>query len=77
MGSDRAFDDNEDVDLSVVELDVASTGAGADSADSDERMKGLTRVLRFARLISHNAPHIEQRLRRGPHCSGWPAQRER
>jgi ATP-dependent Lon protease len=25
-------------------------------------MKGLTRVLRFARLISHNAPHIEQRL---------------
>jgi ATP-dependent Lon protease len=66
MSTDRAFDDNEDdnkdVDLPVVELDAASTGAAADSADCDERMKGLPRVLRYAMLISRNAPHIEQRL---------------
>jgi ATP-dependent Lon protease len=62
MSTDRTFDDDEDVDLSVVDLDAVSTGAGADSADWDERMKRLPRVLRFAMLISRGAPHIEQRL---------------
>jgi ATP-dependent Lon protease len=55
-------DDSEDIDLAAVELDAVSTGAAADSADWDERLKGLTRLLRFAMLLSHKAPHIKQRL---------------
>jgi ATP-dependent Lon protease len=55
-------DDSEDIDLAAVELDAVSTGAAADSADWDERLKGLPRVLRFAMLFSHKARHITQRL---------------
>jgi hypothetical protein len=55
-------DDSEDVDLAAVDHDAVSTGAAADSADWDERLKGLTRLLRFAMLFSHKAPHIKRRL---------------
>jgi ATP-dependent Lon protease len=55
-------DNSEDVDLAAVERDAVSTGAAADSANPDERLKGLPRLLRFATLFSHKAPHIKQRL---------------
>jgi len=62
MSADRTSDDADDADLPAVERDAVSTGAAADSADWDERLKGLPRLLRFAMLISGNARHINQRL---------------
>jgi hypothetical protein len=62
MSTDHTIDDSEDVDLPAVERDAVSTGAAADSADWDERLKGLPRLLRFAMLICHKARHIKQRL---------------
>src|ERR1700716_2561112 len=55
-------DDSEDLDPVMAERDAISTGAAADSADWDERLKGLPRLLRFAMLISHKAHHIKPRL---------------
>jgi hypothetical protein len=49
-----ATDDAHDPDLPVVERDAVSTGAAADSADWDERLKGL-RLLRYAALLSGNS----------------------
>jgi ATP-dependent Lon protease len=57
-----ATDDSEDIDPPTTERDAVSTGAAADSADWDERLKGLPRLLRYAMLVSDNANHIEQRL---------------
>src|ERR1700730_2211170 len=57
-----ATDDADDLDLPAAERDAISTGAAADSADWDERLKGLPRLLRYAMLVSDNASHIEQRL---------------
>src|ERR1700736_96356 len=57
-----ATDDADDLDLPAAERDAVSTGAAADSADWDERLKGLARLLRYAMLVSDNASHIEQRL---------------
>lgn len=54
-------DNGDDFDLPAAE-DVVSTGAAADSADSDERLKGLPRLLRYAKLIIDEADHIEERL---------------
>jgi hypothetical protein len=62
MSADRTSDDADNADLPVVERDAVSTGAAADSADWDERLKGLSRLLRFAMLISDNASYVEQRL---------------
>jgi len=62
MSANRTSDDADDANLPAVERDAVSTGAAADSADSDERLKGLPRILRFAMLISGNARHIKQRL---------------
>jgi hypothetical protein len=62
MSADRTSDDADDADLPAVERDAVSTGAAADSADWDERLKGLPRLLRFAMLISGNARLINQRL---------------
>src|ERR1700730_8642604 len=62
MSADRTSDDADDADLPAVERDAVSTGAAADSADWDERLKGLPRLLRFAMLINGNARHINQRL---------------
>jgi ATP-dependent Lon protease len=62
MSADRTSDDTDDADLPAVERDAVSTGAAADSADWDERLKGLPRLLRFAMLVSGNARHINQRL---------------
>jgi ATP-dependent Lon protease len=62
MSADRTSDDADNADLPALECDAVSTGAAADSADWDERLKGLPRLLRFAMLISGNARHINQRL---------------
>ncbi|SFJ32568.1 AAA family ATPase [Bradyrhizobium sp. cf659] len=53
--------DNDDFDLPAPE-DAASTGAAADSGDWDERLKGLPRLLRYAKLIIDEADHIKERL---------------
>lgn len=57
-----ATDDADDFDLPAVESDAVLTGAAADSADWDERLKGLPRLLRYVMLVSNNGNHIEQRL---------------
>jgi ATP-dependent Lon protease len=62
MSADRTSDAADDADLPAVERDAVSTGAAADSADCDERLKGLPRLLRYAMLVSGKARHIEQRL---------------
>jgi hypothetical protein len=62
MSTDPTVDDSDDADQPAVERDAVSTGAAADSADCDERLKGLPRLLRYAMLLGGNAGHIEQRL---------------
>src|SRR5258708_16589179 len=62
MSADRTSDDADDADLLAVERDAVSTGAAADSADWDERLKGLPRLLRYAMLLSDNASYVERRL---------------
>jgi ATP-dependent Lon protease len=62
MSADRTSDDADDADLLWTARDAVSTGAAADSADSDERLRALPRLLRFAMLIRHKARHIKQRL---------------
>jgi ATP-dependent Lon protease len=57
-----ASDDADNLDLPAVEPDAISTGAAADSADWEERLKGLPRLLRYAMLVSDNAGHVEPRL---------------
>jgi ATP-dependent Lon protease len=54
-------DNGDDFDLPAPE-DAVSTGAAADSADWDERLKGLPRLLRYAKLIIDEADHIKERL---------------
>jgi hypothetical protein len=44
-------------DLPAVERDAVSTGTAADSADWDQRLKGLPRLLRYAMLLSDNASY--------------------
>jgi ATP-dependent Lon protease len=53
--------EDDDVDRPAV-ADAVSTGAAADSAESEERLKGLPRLLRYAMLVADSATHIEQRL---------------
>jgi ATP-dependent Lon protease len=62
MSRDTTTDEAEDLDLPAVDNDTVSTGAAADSSDSDDWLKGLPRLLRYAMRVSHNANHIEQRL---------------
>src|SRR5258708_8745859 len=62
MSADRTSDDADDADLPAVERAAVSTEAAADSADWDERLKGLPRLLRYAMLLSDNASYVEQRL---------------
>ncbi|MEH2567137.1 ATPase [Bradyrhizobium sp. AZCC 2289] len=55
-------DNSDDFDLPAVQRDAVVTGAAADSADWDERLEGLPRLLRYAMLVNDNARHVEQRL---------------
>jgi ATP-dependent Lon protease len=74
-------DDADDFDLPAVADDAVSTGAAADSSDWDERLKGLSRLLRYAMCITDSADHIEQRLiaeieelcPQLPHNAAWAA----
>jgi len=60
-----------------------STGAAADSADCDERLKGLPRILRYAMLIVDGSRHVEERLiaeihelcPQLPHNAAWASRR--
>jgi ATP-dependent Lon protease len=52
---------DDDFDLPAAD-DALSTGAAADSAHSDDRLKGLPRVLRYSMLIIYRANHVEERL---------------
>jgi hypothetical protein len=54
--------DLDSLDLPIVGDDELSTGAAADSAQMDERMMALPRLLRYAMLISKGEKHIEERL---------------
>ncbi|WP_445219750.1 hypothetical protein ACKWRH_06225 [Bradyrhizobium sp. Pa8] len=54
-------DDSDDLDLPTAE-DAVSTGAASDSADWDDRLKGLPRLLRYALLAVDGADHVEERL---------------
>lgn len=53
--------EDDDVDLPEAD-DAVSTGAAADSAHSDDRLKGLPRVLRYSMLIMYRADHVGERL---------------
>jgi ATP-dependent Lon protease len=62
MSSDATDDEPDDFDLPLVDDDVVSTGAAADSSGWDERLKGLPRILRYAMFVGDNADHVRQRL---------------
>jgi hypothetical protein len=76
-----ATDDADDLDLPAVADDAVSTGAAADSADWNERLKDLPRLLRYAMLVTDSADHVEQRLTAEidelcpqlPHNAAWAA----
>ncbi|WP_271575583.1 AAA family ATPase [Bradyrhizobium sp. CCBAU 11361] len=73
-------DDTDDLDLPPPE-DAVSTGAAADSADPNERLKGLPRLLRYAMLLVGRASFIQERLvaeidelcPQLPHTVAWAA----
>ncbi|WP_439361124.1 AAA family ATPase [Bradyrhizobium sp. DASA03007] len=54
--------EDETGDLPAVVEDAVSTGAAADSADCDERLKGLPRLLRYALLSVDGSEHVVERL---------------
>ena len=65
-------DDTKD-DVPVVlpaERDIASTGAAADSAEPDNKLKALPRLLRYAILSTKAEAFAIERLRSGRH---WPS----
>ena len=54
-------DDIDDLDLPE-EADIASTGAAADSVETDDDLKRLPRILRYAMLVRYGAEHLRERL---------------
>src|SRR5664279_1214599 len=54
-------DDIKDVDLPG-EDDVASTGAAAETAEWDEKLKRLPRILRYAALAKRHDTYLRERL---------------
>ena len=59
MSTDPTVDDSEDVDLAAVERDAVSTGAAADSADWDERLKGLPRLAALRHADQPQSPSYQ------------------
>jgi ATP-dependent Lon protease len=49
-------------DPPLVDEDITSTGAAADSSEDEERLKHLPRILRYAMLVEKAAPFVPQRL---------------
>ena len=62
MSTDPTADEIDDPDLPTIEHDAITTGAAADSSETDDRFKNLPRLLRYAMLVSTAAKHIDQRL---------------
>jgi len=58
----NAGDDGDDFELPAVARDDLLTGAAADSADSENHLKNMPRILRYAKLVGDHARHVEQRL---------------
>ena len=54
-------DNIDDLDLPE-ESDIASTGAAADSVETDSELKRLPRILRYAMLARYAAEHLCERL---------------
>ncbi len=54
--------DDETGDLPAAVDDIVSTGAAADSAECDERLKRLPRLLRYAMLSTDGSQHVIERL---------------
>jgi hypothetical protein len=62
MSAETDGTDGDDPNLPAVDEDVTSTGAAADSAETDERLKALPRILRYAMLVSDGGAYVWQRL---------------
>jgi hypothetical protein len=62
MSGKDTTNNSDNFDLPAVHDDIVSTGAAADSSDWDERLKGVSRILRYAMLVSGSASHVEPRL---------------
>jgi ATP-dependent Lon protease len=62
MTAESDENDRDDPNLPVVDDDVTSTGAAADSAETDERLKALPRILRYAMLVGDSGAYVWQRL---------------
>jgi ATP-dependent Lon protease len=81
MSGKDNIDEGDDFDLPALDDDVISTGAAADSSDWDGRMKGVSRLLRYAMLVTDGASHVDQRLLAEidevcpglPHSVAWAA----
>jgi ATP-dependent Lon protease len=52
----------DDFDVPLEEEEIASTGAAAESAEYDEEMKGLPRLLRYAILSNRDGAFARERL---------------
>lgn len=59
-GSDE--NERDDPNLPAIDDDITSTGAAADSAETDERLKALPRILRYAMMASGRGAYVWQRL---------------
>jgi ATP-dependent Lon protease len=57
-----ADNDDDTVGLTDGYKDMTSTGAAADSASDDPRLKELPRLLRYAALVVLQSSHVEHRL---------------
>ena len=54
-------DDSDDLDL-LTEVELASTGAAAESGDWDDKLKQLPRILRYAALAQRHDSYLRERL---------------
>lgn len=53
---------DDDFDLTTIDEDILLTGAAADAADLEEKLKGLPRIVRVALLINRGSRDIHDRL---------------
>ena len=64
-GKDAVDSDNsasDDFDLPVLDDDIVTTGAAADSSEPDARLQALPRILRYAVLTGQDRAYLQQRL---------------
>jgi hypothetical protein len=53
---------SDDFDLPVLDDDIVTTGAAADSSEPDARLQALPRILRYAVLTGQDSAYLQQRL---------------